>query len=96
MYVVVRILVNMQSVEEAAARAKSGLGPLLRKTPGFQGYYVLRGGSGVGASLRLFETEQAALSANAEALSWIRQNIADLYEGEPEVIAGEVLVAVKP
>ena len=96
MFAVIRVFTNMHSIEVAARRAKGGVGPILQKAPGFSGYYVVDGGNGIGASVSLFETQEAATAASAEALSWLRQNIADLYEGEPEVIAGEVLAVVKP
>lgn len=96
MYAVIRIFTSMRSVEEAAQRAKGGVGPLLLSAPGFAGYYVLDGGNGVGASVTLFQTEEAARAASQKALTWLRQNIADLYEGEPEVLSGPVLACVLP
>lgn len=96
MYVVIRRFTHMQSVHEAARRAESGIGQILRQSPGFQGYYVFDGGNGVGGSVTLFDNQQNALAANEKALSWIRASLADLVQGEPEVTAGEILAMVKP
>ena len=48
----------------------------------------------VGGSISLFESKSAAEDAHKKALSWIKSNLADLTDGEPEVMAGEVLAAV--
>ncbi len=96
MHVVIRKFSNMRSVSEAARRAESGIGQILRKSPGFQGYYVFDCGNGVGGSITLFDSREAALAANEKALTWIRASLADLVQGEPEVTAGEILATVKP
>ena len=46
MYVVIRKFNRMRSVAEAARRAESGLGQMLKQTPGFQGYCVFDAGEG--------------------------------------------------
>jgi hypothetical protein len=45
-------------------------------------------------SVTLFETREAAEAANEKVLAWIRGSLSDLIEGDPEVIAGEVLAAI--
>lgn len=96
MYVVIRKFRNMRSVSEAARRAESGIGQILRQSPGFKEYHVFDCGSGVGGSVTLFDSREAALAANEKALTWIRASLADLIQGEPEITAGEVLATVKP
>ncbi|WP_319004865.1 hypothetical protein [Microvirga lenta] len=44
MYVVIRKFNRMRSVAEAARRAESGLGQMLKQTPGLQGYCVFDAG----------------------------------------------------
>ena len=94
MYVVIRKFNRMRSVAEAARRAESGIGQLLRQSPGFRGYYVFDAGDGVGGSVTLFESKEAALVANERALAWIRGSLMDVIAGEPEITMGEVLVAI--
>jgi hypothetical protein len=94
MYMVIRKFNRMRSVAEAARRAESGLGQLLKRSPGFQGYYVFDAGDGVGGSVTLFESQEAAVAANEQALAWIRGSLIDVITGEPEIIMGEVLVAI--
>jgi hypothetical protein len=96
MYVVIRKFNRMRSVAEAARRAESGLGQMLKQTPGFQGYCVFDAGDGMGGSISLFENREAALAANEKALAWIRASLTDVIDGEPEITMGEVLATVTP
>ena len=96
MYVVIRKFNRMSSVAEAARRAESGLGQMLKQMPGFQGYCVFDAGDGVGGSISLFENREAAIAANEQALAWIRASLTDVIDGEPEITMGEVLATVTP
>jgi hypothetical protein len=93
MYAIIRKL-RMRSVDEAGRRAIDGLGPILRQCPGFIGYHVVKFGGEAGGSISLFDTREAAQAAQAKAMGWIRENLADLTEGEPEVMEGEILGSV--
>ena len=64
MYVVIRKFSAMRSVPEAARRAESGIGQILKQSPGFVAYYVFDGGNGVGGSVTLFEDRGKANAAN--------------------------------
>jgi hypothetical protein len=96
MYVVIRKFRSMRSMPEAVRRAESGIGQMLRQSPGFQEYHVFDCGNGVGGSITLFANRDTALAANEKALIWVRASLADLVQGEPEITAGEVLVTLKP
>jgi hypothetical protein len=91
---VIRKFNRIRSMTEAARRAESGIGQLLKQSPGFQGYYVFDAGDGVGGSVSLFESKEAAVAANEQALAWIRASLLDVIGGEPEITMGEVLVAI--
>jgi hypothetical protein len=95
MYIVVRKFNKMRDMDEVARRAEAGVVPILRQAPGFKAYYICDGGFGVGFSVSIFESrEAAATEASAKALMWIKENLSDLYEGQPEVISGDVLTYV--
>jgi heme-degrading monooxygenase HmoA len=97
MYAVIRKFNRMRSPEEAERRAEAGFVPILRQSPGFRGYYVVRGGSEMIVSITLFKTQDAVQEAHRRAMDWIRDNLSDLVEGEPEVVSGEVVIsAVAP
>ena len=94
MYLVIRKFNHISSVAEAARRAESGLGQLLKQSPGFLSYYVFDAGDGIGGSVTMFDSKEAALAANEKALAWIRGSLMDVIDGEPEVTIGEVLAIV--
>lgn len=94
MYLVIRKFNHVSSVAEAARRAESGIGQMLKQLPGFQGYYVFDAGDDVGGSVSLFESREAAVAANEKALAWIRASLIDVVNGEPEITMGEVLAIV--
>ncbi|MBM6584440.1 hypothetical protein ILT44_30075 [Microvirga sp. BT689] len=94
MYAVIRKFNKMRSIDEAARRAESGLAPILRQSPGFQGYYIVKGENDMVVSITLFDAQDAIREAHRRAMDWTRKNISDFLEGEPEVITGEVIVSV--
>jgi len=96
MYVVIRKFKKMASVREAARRAQTGIGPMLKGQKGFRGYYVFDAGEGAGGSITLFDDQQSALAAHEKSLTWIRASMADLVQGEPDVTFGEVVVIAEP
>ncbi len=94
MYLIIRKFDRLRSVAEAARRAESGIGQMLKQAPGFRGYYVFDAGGGVGGSVTLFETRAEALAANEKALAWVRASLADVMDGEPEITAGDVIAMI--
>ncbi len=95
MHAVIRRFPKMQDVPEAARRSATGLGPILKQQPGFKGYYVIRLDGGGGGSISLFDTADHAKAAHERALSWIKENLADLAGGgEFDVTTGEVVAQV--
>ena len=95
MHAVIRKFPTMQNVKEAARRAETGLGPILKQQPGFKGYYIIQLEGGGGGSISLFENADAAKAAHQRALSWIKENLADLSGGgEPDVTIGEVIAHI--
>ncbi|HZZ34855.1 MAG TPA: hypothetical protein VFE03_03955 [Caulobacteraceae bacterium] len=96
MYIITRRFKNLRSVEEGAKRAEAGLAPLMLEATGFKGYHIVDAGGGVALSVTLFETREDAERVAGRALDWIKQNLSDLYEGEPEITAGEVIYSARP
>lgn len=95
MHVVIRKFPNMQNVTEAARRAETGLGPILKTQPGFKGYYVIALEGGGGGSISLFDSADAAKASQQRAMSWIKENLTELGGGaEPDVTIAEVLAHV--
>ena len=96
MFIITRRFKSLRSVAEAATRAEAGLAPLLLNATGFRGYHIIDAGDGVALSVTMFETREDADRVKDRALDWIKQNLSDLYQGEPEVTAGEVIYSARP
>lgn len=96
MYIVIRKYTKVRSVADAARRAKSGVGQILKQSHGFRSYYVLDGGDGVGVAVMIFEDSESANAANARIMEFIQASLHDLDLGDPEITAGEVLVNMEP
>lgn len=96
MYIVIRKYTKICSVADAARRAKSGVGQILKQSHGFRSYYVLDGGDGVGVAVMIFEDRESANAANAMIMEFIQASLHDLDLGDPEITAGEVLVNIEP
>ena len=55
MYLVIRKFSRMRTVGQAARRAESGIGKLIKEAIGFRGYYIFDAGGGVAGSVTLVE-----------------------------------------
>jgi hypothetical protein len=96
MYIVIRKYTKVRSVADAARRAKSGIGQILRQKQGFRSYYLLDGGDGLGVAVMIFEDRESANAANAKILEFVQASLHDLDLGDPEITTGEVLVNIEP
>ena len=96
MYIVIRKYTKVHSVADAARRAKSGIGQILRQSHGFRSYYVLDGGNGVGVAVMIFEDRESANAASAKILEFVQASLHDLDLGNPEITSGEVLLNIEP
>jgi hypothetical protein len=95
MYIFLRKFTHVRSVADAARRAKSGIGQILKGSQGFRSYYVLDGGEGVGVAVMIFEDRESANAANEKVLEFVKASLHDLELGDPEIIAGEVLLNIE-
>ncbi|HXB81573.1 MAG TPA: hypothetical protein VNX23_29865 [Bradyrhizobium sp.] len=95
MYMFIRKYSKVPSVADAARRAKSGIGRILKESDGFRSYYVLDGGGGVGIAVMIFEDRESANAANNKVLEFVQASLLDHNLGDPEIVAGEVLVNIE-
>jgi hypothetical protein len=75
---------------EIAKRAQEGFVPILSGTPGFVAYYGINAGNGVITTINIFEDQAGAEESNRRATAWVKENLATLVEGPPEITAGDV------
>ena len=78
-------------IDEAVRRVEDELVPIISSVPGFVEYDVVQVGEDVGITISVFETQEQAEEANRRAADWVKQNIAPLVAGPPEIVGvGEV------
>ena len=92
MYAAIRRLkVQPDVFDEVVQRDESGLVPILRSVTGFVEFDLVQVGEDVGVSIIVFETQEQAEEANRRAADWVKQNVAPLVAGPPEIVGvGEV------
>ncbi|HSU04460.1 MAG TPA: antibiotic biosynthesis monooxygenase [Acetobacteraceae bacterium] len=88
-----RYTVKRGSVPELARRVQDSFVPLIRRMPGFTGYYLLDGGPGVLITISIFDSADEALASNEKAADWVRNNVLKFTRGMPDVMVGDVLIA---
>ena len=94
MYACVRTYRGVRSPELVARRVEEGFRPVLEAAPGFGGYHLAVAGDTL-TTVSLFATREAAAASAERAAAWVRDNLADLYQGgPPEVVLDEVLPAI--
>ena len=77
---------------EIAQRVNQGFVPIISQAPGFVAYYVVDAGNDLVASVSLFQNQAGSEESNRMAAGWIKENIASLFSGPPEITAGAVTV----
>jgi hypothetical protein len=86
--------VKRGSAAEYARRVEEGFVPLLRQMEGFQGYYLLDGGSDdVLITISMFDSLDEAVISNLRAADWVRNNVLEFTKGIPEVMVGNALIS---
>jgi hypothetical protein len=89
MYVSIRQY-NGRNVAEFSRRVQEGFVPIVRQVPGFLAWYLVDGGGGALFTITICE-ERVGLEASVSAAAdWVEDNVAELVEGSPAVINGEV------
>ncbi len=78
---------------EIVRRVREGFLPIVRRGQGFVAYHVVDAGDGVIASITIFEDHAEANESSRAAAEWVKANLAQLVEGPPEIISGEVVLS---
>lgn len=78
-------------IQEIAAKAESGLLPILQSTPGFKAYTVITTDSEI-ITFSGWDTAEQAEAAATTALAWVDENLADDIDLK-ETIFGDIVIA---
>ena len=84
--------VDAARINEVAGKVNTTLVPKLRELPGFAGYFLIEGSSGVLSSLGLFETSEQAEESTKIVAQWIKdENFASAMPNAPKITSGKVV-----
>jgi hypothetical protein len=84
--------VDATRIPEVVGKVNEMLVPKLRELPGFAGYYLIEGSSGVLSSLGLFETSEQADKSTMVVSKWITDEKLDTaIPNAPKITSGKVV-----
>jgi hypothetical protein len=84
--------VDVGRTDEVVGKINETLVPKLRELPGFAGYFLIEGSSGVFSSLGLFETSEQADKSTMLVSKWITdENLDSAIPNPPKVTSGRVV-----
>jgi hypothetical protein len=85
--------VDAGRINEVVGKVNETLVPKLRELPGFNGYFLIEGSSGVLSSLGLFETSEQAEQSTMLVSKWITEEKFDSAIPNPaKITSGKVVV----
>jgi hypothetical protein len=82
--------------EEFLHRVQAGFVPIISRIPGFISYDALQVGNDRIVSISVFDTPLGVIESTPRALQWVQESIAELIQGMPEVMAGQVRASSEP
>ena len=80
------------AMEQIVEQVTSGFVPIISGTPGYVGYYLVDTGSDTLVTVSVFQDQAGAEESTRRAADFVRENMASLLAGPPEVSAGTVRV----
>ena len=84
--------IDVSRINDVAGKVNDTLVPKLRELPGFSGYYLIEGSSGVLSSLGLFETSEQADQSTMLVSKWISDEKLDsALPNPPKITSGKVV-----
>ena len=95
MYVINGRIKARTSIEEVAKKLEAGMSPIVQRTHGFRGHYLVRTGERTGEGVLVFDSAEDFAAAQPDVISWYETNISPMLEGEGDVTQGEVIMSVE-
>jgi hypothetical protein len=86
---------RVSDIDTLVSKVESDFVPRVKEIDGFVGYYVIDGGEGTAVSVTVGQTAEAVDASTTAAAEWVRENVADIIEGPPQVVTGQVRVSTQ-
>ena len=81
------------SIDELMQKVNEDFFPIISKVQGFLAYYCVDTGNGEVASISIFKDKAGIEESNRLAGTWVKENLASILLGAPEITTGIVPVA---
>ena len=91
MHVVVRHYKGSSKLIDELVQRRGDVEELIRGVPGFVAYYLVKTADG-GASISVFADKAGTQESNVRAATYLKENLAGVAAGPPEVIEGEAVI----
>ena len=89
MYATIRSYPGSSDFGDALVANEDAVRSTISTIPGFRAYYLLRSGDDT-TSVSVFDDEAGCDASTQAAAAWVRENLADVAPGPPQVTTGEV------
>jgi heme-degrading monooxygenase HmoA len=91
MHVVIRNYEGSSKLIDELVGRRKDVEELIKGVEGFVAYYLIKTANG-GASISVFENEAGTAESTKRAAAYIKQNLAGVASGLPEVIEGRAVI----
>jgi heme-degrading monooxygenase HmoA len=91
MHVVIRHYKGSAKLMDELVDRRKDVEELIRGVDGFVAYYLVKASDG-GASVSVFENEAGTTESTKRAAAYIKENLAGVAAGPPEVIEGPAVI----
>ena len=91
MHVVIRHYKGSAKLIDELVDRRKDVEELIRGVDGFVAYYLIKSADG-GASISIFKNEAGTAESNKRAAAYLKENLAGVAEGPPEVIEGKTVI----
>jgi hypothetical protein len=92
MFVTIRSYGGGSALADALAEREQDIRGVIGTIDGFRAYYLLRTAEGA-TTISVFDDQAGAEASTAAAAAYVRENMADMSPGPPQVITGEVALS---
>jgi hypothetical protein len=91
MYATIRTYSGGGDFADALLGHEDNVRQAISAIPGFRAYYLVRTGDGM-TTVSVFDDQAGADASTDAAAAYIRENLADVSPGPPQVTGGEVAI----
>lgn len=81
-------------IDEVIRGVEESFVPVLSKSSGFIGYYLVKAEDGAMATISMFETKEETEESNKVAARWVKENFPEFVSGPPQITAGDTKIVI--